>query len=117
MVKIVRIVYCTSTEADDFEQPVIVPLKYETHGGEDVAVYATGPMSHLFTGVNEQHFLAHAMAYASCVGDAAYKDDCDPAMRQAYLTGGSTGLVSHASAQSRLIQLLLLLACAVVLQR
>jgi len=65
-----------SVEVDEFQQPVNVPLRDETHGGEDVAVYAYGPMSHLFTGVNEQHYLAHAMAYASCVGDAAYKADC-----------------------------------------
>jgi len=55
---------------------VNVLLKSETHGGEDVAVYATGPMSHLFTGVNEQHYLAHVMAYAMCVGDDTYKADC-----------------------------------------
>jgi len=102
-----------STEADDFEQPVNVPLDSETHGGEDVAVYATGPMSHLLTGVNEQHFLAHAMAYASCVGDVAYKADCDPARRQAYVTG-SVGLASYTRAESGLI--LLLLTCALVLR-
>jgi len=33
-------------------------------------------MSHLFTGVNEQHYLAHAIAYASCVGDDKVKDEC-----------------------------------------
>lgn len=33
-----------------FRQPATVPLDYETHGGEDVAVYAVGPFAHLFTG-------------------------------------------------------------------
>ena len=79
-------------ESDEFRQPVNVPLKYETHGGEDVAVYAAGPMSHLFTGVNEQHYLAHAMAYASCIGDD--HDDCTLRRGQvvdsARLTGPST---------------------------
>ncbi|CAB3369090.1 Hypothetical predicted protein [Cloeon dipterum] len=37
----------------------------ETHGGEDVAVYAIGPQSHLFNGVFEQSYLAHAI---SCIG-------------------------------------------------
>jgi len=46
----------------------------ETHGGEDVAIYANGPMSHLFQGVQEQSYIAHAMAYASCVG--SNKDHC-----------------------------------------
>ena len=45
-----------------------VPLNSETHGGEDVAIYASGPMSHLMHGVQEQHYIAHVMAYASCVG-------------------------------------------------
>jgi hypothetical protein len=56
------------SEANWFRQPVNVPLASETHGGEDVAIYATGPMSHLFRGVVEQNYVAHAMAYASCVG-------------------------------------------------
>ncbi|XP_048779091.2 alkaline phosphatase-like [Ostrea edulis] len=46
-----------------------VPLSLETHGGEDVAIYARGPMSHLLHGVHEQNYIAHVMAYASCVGD------------------------------------------------
>ena len=40
----------------------------ETHGGEDVAIYARGPMSHLFHGVQEQNYIAHVLGYASCVG-------------------------------------------------
>lgn len=41
---------------------------WETHGGEDVAIFATGPMAHLFHRVHEQSYIAHVMAYASCVG-------------------------------------------------
>lgn len=40
----------------------------ETHGGEDVAVYANGPMAHLFHRVHEQSYVAHVMAYAACIG-------------------------------------------------
>lgn len=29
---------------------------------------ARGPMAHLFQGVHEQNYVAHAMAYAACVG-------------------------------------------------
>ncbi|KAK7500626.1 hypothetical protein BaRGS_00008201, partial [Batillaria attramentaria] len=54
---------------DDFQQSRLVPLVgKETHGGEDVAIYARGPMAHLFHGVHEQNYIAHAMGYASCVG-------------------------------------------------
>lgn len=45
-----------------------VPLRQETHGGEDVAVFAKGPMAHLLHGVHEQNYIPHVMAYASCVG-------------------------------------------------
>jgi len=38
------------TGEKDFEYPTGVPLPWETHGGEDVAIYAQGPMSHLFHG-------------------------------------------------------------------
>lgn len=58
----------SSVENKDYVQQAAAPLDSETHGGEDVAVLARGPMAHLFQGVNEQSYLAHAMAYASCVG-------------------------------------------------
>lgn len=44
-----------------------MPLDLETHSGEDVVVLAQGPMAHLFHGVQEQHYIAHAMAYAACL--------------------------------------------------
>ncbi|EDW81547.1 uncharacterized protein Dwil_GK10963 [Drosophila willistoni] len=53
----------------DFMFPSTVPLESETHGGDDVAVFASGPYSQLFTGVYEQHFIPHAMGYASCLSD------------------------------------------------
>lgn len=52
----------------DYKFPTTVPLESETHGGDDVAVFASGPFAHLFTGVYEQNFIPHAMAYASCLG-------------------------------------------------
>uniref|UniRef100_T1J1A3 Alkaline phosphatase n=1 Tax=Strigamia maritima TaxID=126957 RepID=T1J1A3_STRMM len=55
------------TEDPDYKQLAGFPMKYETHGGEDVAVYATGPMSHLFRGVIEQNYIPIAIGYASCV--------------------------------------------------
>lgn len=51
-----------------FRYPATVPLSGETHSGEDVGVYAIGPWAHLFSGVYEQNFIAHAMMYASCLG-------------------------------------------------
>ncbi|XP_051482783.1 intestinal-type alkaline phosphatase-like isoform X2 [Apus apus] len=50
-----------------YKQQAAVPLDSETHGGEDVAILAKGPMAHLFHGVQEQTYVAHAMAYAACL--------------------------------------------------
>ena len=56
----------------DFEYPSIVPLNSETHGADDVAVHATGPKSHLFTGTYEQNVIPHIMAYISGIEDHRY---------------------------------------------
>jgi alkaline phosphatase len=52
------------TEAPSYLQEASVPLRSETHSGEDVPVYAGGPGSYLFHGVQEQSYLYHAMVEA-----------------------------------------------------
>ncbi|XP_038222682.1 membrane-bound alkaline phosphatase-like, partial [Zerene cesonia] len=47
---------------------VDVPLSSETHGGDDVAVFARGPHHALLSGLYEQSHLPHRMAYAACIG-------------------------------------------------
>jgi len=42
-----------------------VELKSETHGGDDVLVFARGPWAHLFTGNFEQNEIPIAMALAA----------------------------------------------------
>ncbi len=56
----------TNEEAMDPEylQQALVPMTSETHSGEDVAVMAKGPWSHLFNGVIEQNYIFHVMNYA-----------------------------------------------------
>ena len=44
----------------------------ETHGGDDVAIYARGPMAHLFHSLHDQTHIAYVMAYSACIGP--YKD-------------------------------------------
>jgi alkaline phosphatase len=53
------------TAATDYLQPSLVPLESETHGGEDVPIYAAGPMAHLFSGVVDQQYIYHVMMEAS----------------------------------------------------
>lgn len=50
------------TEAPDYEQEATVPLVAETHGGEDVAVYARGPGSAAVHGSMEENALFHVIA-------------------------------------------------------
>nr|XP_061797141.1 alkaline phosphatase-like [Nerophis lumbriciformis] len=57
-----------NTKTKEYIQLSAVPTASATHSGEDVAVLARGPMAHLFHGVQEQNYIAHAMAYAACVG-------------------------------------------------
>ncbi|GBP05334.1 hypothetical protein EVAR_76767_1 [Eumeta japonica] len=52
----------------NYTYPSLFPMVRETHGGEDVAVFAAGPWAHLFTGNYEQNFIPHAIAYAACIG-------------------------------------------------
>jgi alkaline phosphatase len=50
--------------APDHLQDALVPLSSGAHSGEDVAIYAGGPGAELFSGVQEQHFVYHALVSA-----------------------------------------------------
>ncbi len=61
------------TTAPDFQQQGLVPTGSETHAGEDVPVYATGPQAHLMTGVVEQNYIHTLMRHALTVdADSGY---------------------------------------------
>lgn len=55
----------TLTEAQttnlNFLQEAAIPLGSETHAGEEVAIYASGPRAYLVRGTMEQHFIYHVM--------------------------------------------------------
>lgn len=48
-----------------FHQESLVALESETHGGEDVAIYASGPGAALLSGSHEQNVIFHVMDYAA----------------------------------------------------
>lgn len=52
------------TTDPDYLQEVTVPLKGETHGGEDVAVFATGVNAYLIRGSMEENWIFYVMADA-----------------------------------------------------
>ena len=50
------------TTALGFLQQSLIPLGSETHGGEDVAIFAGGPGANLFSGTVEENEIFHVMA-------------------------------------------------------
>ncbi len=53
------------TQAPGFHQEAFIPLaEGETHGGEDVPIYASGPGAHLLSGAIEQNVIFHVMNFA-----------------------------------------------------
>lgn len=57
----------------DFTNPRLryiatAPLESETHGGDDVGIYASGPRSDLFVGNYEQSNIPMLMAFAAQIG-------------------------------------------------
>ncbi|XP_069116121.1 alkaline phosphatase-like [Argopecten irradians] len=59
----------TDTTDKNYIQAAAAPRIEDSHGGQDVGIYARGPMAHLIHGVHEQHYIAHVMTYAACVAD------------------------------------------------
>ena len=53
------------TEHPDYLQEAAVPLASETHGGEDVGVWANGPGSHAVRGTIEQNAIFHILLQAT----------------------------------------------------
>jgi alkaline phosphatase len=49
------------TTAVGYMQQATVPMGSETHAGEDVAIYASGPKAHLVRGSMEQNWIYHVM--------------------------------------------------------
>ncbi|KOB66338.1 Soluble alkaline phosphatase [Operophtera brumata] len=62
-----------------FPFPAAVPLDSETHGGDDVAVFARGVAHGMFSGLYEQSQLPHLMAYAACIGPGPHAPACSGA--------------------------------------
>ena len=75
-------------ESKDYIQAAASPRASGTHDGQDVSIYARGPMSHLLTGVHEQHYVNYVMTYASCVG--RHRNKCGIENRRIIANAGVT---------------------------
>lgn len=54
-----------NTAAPDFRQQALVPMPSETHAGEDVPIFASGPGASLVSGVMEQNEIFHVIGRAT----------------------------------------------------
>lgn len=50
-----------------------MPTRSETHGGQDVTIYAKGPHAYLFGGVVEQSYVFHVIDDALALRSRAAK--------------------------------------------
>lgn len=53
-----------------YRHMAMLSMEDETHGGEDVPVYAIGPGASLIRGTFEQNYIGYVMGYAACIGPA-----------------------------------------------
>ena len=58
-----------NTQLPGYHQEALIPRHSETHGGEDVGIYAIGPGAQWLTGVNEQNMIFHVIAQSLFVQD------------------------------------------------
>merc|ERR1711934_42883 len=78
-----------------FRQPSASPLRSETHGGDDVGIWADGPWSQLVHGVHEQSYIATVMSYAGCLGKHSSREGCP--RRVSTRSGGSSNRLHPAT--------------------
>ena len=77
-----------------YRQQSAVPLGGETHGGEDVAEFMSGPRVHLLHSLQEKTFVVHVMGFAACL--EPYTTDCDLLPPSGPTTTGHPGLAACA---------------------
>uniref|UniRef100_A0A1L8EG40 Alkaline phosphatase n=1 Tax=Haematobia irritans TaxID=7368 RepID=A0A1L8EG40_HAEIR len=66
-----KLVTTKDTNNAKFEYLATVPMDSETHGGDDVGVFASGPYAHYFSGTYEQSNIPAMMAKAANIGPFA----------------------------------------------
>ncbi|CAH3032323.1 unnamed protein product, partial [Porites lobata] len=62
-----------TADKDFLQQATVLLAESESHGSEDVGVFADGPGAYLFQGVVEQQYVFHVMDYALCLSESKQK--------------------------------------------
>jgi len=100
-----------NTEDKNHRQQAAVWLRSETHGGDDVGIYADGPGAYLFHGVVEQQYIFHVMDHALCLRDSK-QESCTK-----HVTRGGHAQRTSTSSPGRSIQAAVLITSLLVLLR
>uniref|UniRef100_T1D3W2 Alkaline phosphatase n=1 Tax=Psorophora albipes TaxID=869069 RepID=T1D3W2_9DIPT len=98
--------------AMDYRHQATFFLEDETHGGEDVAVFATGPGAGLVRGTFEQNYIAYVMSYAGCMGPVKGLNEACLYKRVSSGGGAAVTVGPVKSATSQLLISILFLAVA-----
>lgn len=92
-------------KAASYRHQAMMPLPDETHGGEEVAVYAHGAGSELIRGVFEQNYIPYAISYAACIGPArSMNAECNKNRKSAPLSNGQNTTMKAANSSSVISQ-------------
>jgi alkaline phosphatase len=65
--------HAEEVEDISYRQQSVVPMSSETHGGQDVTIYASGPRAYLFGGIVEQNYIYHVIDDALGLSSRAAK--------------------------------------------
>merc|ERR1712173_530848 len=52
----------------EYIMPSLFPRYEESHGSEDVGLWAKGPLSFMFHRTHEQSYIGHVLAFSLCIG-------------------------------------------------
>uniref|UniRef100_A0A1B6EBV1 alkaline phosphatase n=1 Tax=Clastoptera arizonana TaxID=38151 RepID=A0A1B6EBV1_9HEMI len=105
----------TSFDEQNAVHGAAVPRQWATHGGEDVPVYAQGPLATtVFSGTVDQSYIPHGIAYIACLGEHSKRclegvdnytfvkpvQACVSPVANVISTGGRDGVVLASSVMS-----------------
>jgi len=77
----------------EYRHESAVPMEYSNHNGEDIMLYAKGPLAHLFTGVHENSYIPAALRYAACVGEEGHRSYCADAEKGSAATSSASAVL------------------------